>query len=423
MQFPFGMIPRLSDAQLRRYEQHIDSNETGWHRRWAESIWRRHQHPSNAALSGWKSSSDARRRLVHFYDQYGVAGRQFVLEKSYVSLHLTLPVDDIADYLATIEDSFKAGRWVKGAHGCGSAWSRGDLDAWYAEYEQHPEDRRRHKSQPPGYRHLELRVQTRHYAHPPDLPARPWRWFHEVGLRETLPPGQPTYIQPEDIARYLPAQVELGCGPSMEAGVPALSNLHQIYGVSRPDFSFVFRAADDALLDVLADPEGGYGRMTAIHKACMLAQPTPFYRCLADLWRAGHFVGPVISNNFDCLCLDMGLPEVSLRRYDTEAWFPRYLDAADRDSLIDPRARSLLVVGVHADRRMVQRRARELDLQIIYIDPERYVAPGGAAIDYPVESPQDGDLFVQLPAGEALPRLARALCAGDHVRGEAVPHA
>jgi hypothetical protein len=225
-----------------------------------------------------------------------------------------------------------------------------------------------------------------------------------------LQPGRPTYIDPEEIKAHLPAQVELGCGPSMEAGVPALSNLHQIYGVSRPDFSFVFRAADDSVLDMLADPESGYERMTSIHRACMLAEPTPFYRCLHDLWQSGHFVGPVISNNFDCLCVDMGLPEVSLRRYDTEAYFPLYLDATDRDALIDPRAQSLLVIGVHADRRMVQRRARELNLKIIYIDPERYVAPGGGAITYPVESPQDGDLFVQMTAGEALPRLCNALC-------------
>ncbi len=410
MHFPFVVVSELTDAQLRRYEQHINSNETGWHRRWAESIWRRHQHPSNAALSGWKDSHDARRRLIHFYDQYGVLGRQFVLEKTYVSLNLTLPKDDIAEYRECISDRLRAGQWVCAASsGDQESWSLGDLEAHCAEFDHHPEDARRGKSNPPDYRHLELRVQTRQYDYPSDLVSRPWRWFHEVGLRATTPPGRPTHITPEEIAAYLPAQVELGCGPSMEAGVPPLSNLHRIYGVSRPDFSFVFRAADDAVLDMLANPESGYEKMTAIHRACVLAEPTTFYHCLRDLWREGQFVGPVISNNFDCLCVDLGLPEVSLRRYDTEAYFPLYLDATDRDSLIDPRARSLLVIGVHADRRMVQQRARELNLRIIYIDPEKYISPGGTPISYPVESPQDEDLFVQMTAGDALPRLYKSL--------------
>ena len=107
----------------------------------------------------------------------------------------------------------------------------------------------------------------------------------------------------------------------------------------------------------------------------------------------------------------MGLPEKSLRQYDREAYFPIYRGGENRGVPFDPRARSLMVIGVHADRRMAQRYARRLGLQIIYVDPERYVAPDGSEIPYPVESPQDGDLFVRLTAGEAIPRLQRAIMA------------
>jgi hypothetical protein len=287
------------------------------------------------------------------------------------------------------------------------------------EFESHPEDVRRSRHLPPGYRHLEIRLQTRDYPLPEGLETRPWRWFYEVGMRDMLTAGSPRYVAPEEVIRYLPAQVELGCGPSTEAGVPHLSNLHRIYSVSRSDFSFIFRAADDALLDIFADPESAYRRMTAIYKACMLAEPTRFYQCLRELWQAGHFVGPVITNNFDCLCADIGLPEMSLRRYDSEAYFPLYRDNDNRELTFHPRARSLLVIGVHADRRMAQRRARELGLQIIYVDPERYVAPSGTAISYPVESPQDADLFVRLTAGEAMPRIYQALIGRAAPRGAA----
>jgi len=66
-------------------------------------------------------------------------------------------------------------------------------------------------------------------------------------------------------------------------------------------------------------------------------------------------------------------------------------------------------VGVHADRRLAQMRARERGLTIVYVDPERYIDPQGRAIPYPVESPQSGDRFIQLTAGEAFPRLVECL--------------
>jgi len=122
---------------------------------------------------------------------------------------------------------------------------------------------------------------------------------------------------------------------------------------------------------------------------------------MLDLWQRGHLVGPVITNNFDCQCADLGLPEISLRRYDWEPYYPR-ID-------YNPRARSLLVVGVHADRRLVQMRARERGLRVIFIDLESYVAPDGRAISYPVEAPQSEDLFVRASAHDALISLHEAL--------------
>src|SRR3712207_3678223 len=70
MEFPFVVIPRLTERQKQRYREHVDSGVSGWHRKWTESVWRRHQDKSNAALSGWTSPQDARRRLIHFYDEY-----------------------------------------------------------------------------------------------------------------------------------------------------------------------------------------------------------------------------------------------------------------------------------------------------------------------------------------------------------------
>jgi hypothetical protein len=244
-------------------------------------------------------------------------------------------------------------------------------------------------------------VVTDGYRLPGGWAERPWHVFYDVGLRRVLPRGKPRLIEPEEIADYLPAQLELGCGPSIEAGIPHLSNLHRIYGVSHSDYRFVYRVEHDAVIQILASPEAKYREMTDMYRACMVAGETDFYRAISDLSRRGMLVGPVITNNFDCQCADLGLPEISLRRYDWEPYYPTISH--------DPRARSLLVVGVHADRRLVQMRARERGLKVVFVDPEEYVSPDGTKIHYPVEAPQDEDLFVRATAHDAFTRVHRAL--------------
>ncbi len=389
-----------------RYQNHIDSDASGWHRRSTESIWRRHQHPSNARLSGWTEPDDMRRRIVHFNDEYGVEGLSFVLRHAYLWMHVSLPSADVDEYEAEIRLRLREGEWLadgrEKARGLDQErFRRGDLVVRLARCRVHPEDAKRGRALPYGYESLELWLMTDSYRLPDGWDERPWKVFFEVGLRKTLQRGSPAIISPEQIAEHLPAQLELGCGPSIAAGIPHLSTLHRIYGVSLPNYGFIFRAGQDGLLDVLRSPEQKYAEMTDIYRACAVAEGTKFYEVIEDLTNRGLIVGPVITNNFDCLCSDRGLSEISLRNYDWGPYYPHIN--------YDPRAQSLLVVGVHADRRLVQMRARELGLKVIYVDPERYVAPDGHIIDYPVESPQDEDFFVRSTAEDALPKLHRVL--------------
>jgi len=406
MKFPFVIIPEMSDRQLWRYHNHIDSDASGWHRRWTESIWRRHQHPSNARLSGWTGPEDQRRRIVHFHDEYGIEGLSFLLRRPYLWLHLSLPAADIDEYESTIRLGLREGNWLadgrEQARGLDQErFRRGDLVARLVRCSVHPEDAKRGRSLPPGYESLELWLTTDGCSRPDGWDERPWKVFFEVGLRKTLQRGSPTIISPEQIAEHLPAQLELGCGPSIAAGIPHLSGLHRIYGVSLPDYGFIFRAKQDGLLDVLRSPEKKYAEMTDIYRACAVAEGTEFHEVIVDFAKRGLVVGPVITNNFDCLASDRGLPEISLRNYDWGPYYPQ-ID-------YDARARSLLVVGVHADRRLVQMRARERGLRVIFVDPERYIAPDGRVINYPVEAPQDEDYFVRETAEAALPQLHRWL--------------
>lgn len=400
MRFPFVVLPELTNQQLHRFEHHVNSNASGWHRKWTESIWRRHQHPSNAKLSGWVSQNDSKRRLIHFYDEYDVDGRAFVLKNAYLWVNWTLPEEHIAEYRVAILAGLERGGWSKVPSiegGDVGRWKHGALLATLRGCQVHPEDLKRGVQQPSDYQNLDLVVKNETYVLPAGWAERPWRVFHEVGLRKVLPRGKPELVDAERIAEFLPAQLELGCGPSIEAGIPHLSNLHRIYGVSMPDYGFIYRAAQDGVLELLSDPEAKYREMTDIYRACLVAGSTDFYRAIGTLRERGLLVGPVITNNFDCQCADLGFPEISLRNYDWEPYYPRIP--------YDPRARSLLVVGVHADRRLVQMRARERGLKVIFVDPEAYVAPDGSRIHYPVEAPQAEDLFVRSTASDALSRL------------------
>jgi hypothetical protein len=408
VKLPLVVKPDLTDAQIDRYHRHIDSNASGWHRRFTESIWRRHQHPSNATLSGWQGNDDRKKRFIHFFDEYGLEGRDFVLRHAYLHLVLSLPADDIAEYRAAVEAGLADGEWRHEAHdrvpqrrGTITRWRRGDLRLVMCQSPVHAEELARGLALPAGYESLDLVLTSEGSSLTAKLERRPWDVFHRVGLREKLRPEVPNHVDALALADGLPAQLELGCGPSIEAGIPHLSTLHRIYGVSNADYSFVFRAKDDGLLSLFRDPEAKYREMTDIYRACLVAEPTPFYRRMLDLWRRGFLVGPVITNNFDCQCADLGLPEISLRRYDWSAYYPRIEYHRE--------ARSLLVVGVHADRRLVQMRARARGLRVLYVDPESYIAPDGHRISYPVEAPQRGDLFVRATAHDAFEALHRIL--------------
>lgn len=64
-----------------------------------------------------------------------------------------------------------------------------------------------------------------------------------------------------------------------------------------------------------------------------------------------------------------------------------------------------MVVGLHADRRSVQKRARERGMKVFFVDTEG-LEELGRYMPYPLEGPQDDDVIVK---AEAIPTLT-ALC-------------
>lgn len=147
--------------------------------------------------------------------------------------------------------------------------------------------------------------------------------------------------------------------------------------------------------ELLLDATGKAESLTRMFAACFTAEPTAAHHALKALHDAGHLIGPVITHNFDVLSARAGLPDVFVRRYDQKVPPVPLLDEA----------KALLVVGLHADRREVQRRAREKGIRIFFVDPEG-LAENGVFKEYPIEGAREGDVVVR---GEAVPVLVR-LC-------------
>lgn len=196
-------------------------------------------------------------------------------------------------------------------------------------------------------------------------------------------------------------QIELGCGPSLEAGIPPLSQLHHIY--SAADYStgkFLFGEDDTLLERVLSDIGAFYSSAAEPYKTCFLAELTEFYVLFGKMLKTGKALNPLINNNFDSLAKLVGFDELYIRRYETSTWIP--------DIQFDPRAKSLLVVGSHADRRLVRVHAREAGLQVIYVNPEGYYKDGKFT-SYPLEALDANDILIRMTAAEFAENLSKIL--------------
>ncbi|NNH76047.1 hypothetical protein HLB23_40430 [Nocardia uniformis] len=373
------------------------------HRAWnvEEGLWRRTQDRANASESGWTGPADARRRVLHYRYRFDLDETTRLARLQLVDLYMLVsvayPADELAVHLAAVSESLRTGGW----QAAGGEWIRDDLCCTVTEHHEHPEDRRAGRRLPLGYRCAEVVIRSRNYRPSPQVARLPWTVL-DGGMRVKDRRGNPQLVPDlSELGQLLPFQVEVGCGMSVEAGIPPLHRLHEIYRVTdRRTGAFVLDVgSDDFLTDLLTDPEARMPVLTEMFRACLRAEPTRAHAALASLAGAGHLVGPVITNNFDGLHVRAGLDECYVRRYD---------EAVPLVPLL-PQARALLVVGSHADRRKVQARARDHGMRVIFLDPEGFHGSDGRWTPYPLEGVRDRDLLCRREAGTALPELARRL--------------
>lgn len=409
MLLPYSVIDSLIPEQSRMWAEHFSPEVGGRRPSTEEGIWRRTQDPRNAEQSGWSEDENGRRRVVHYRLHYDLDQTQpmdrLVLAELYLYVSWLAPADEIAAHRRDLEKWLAEGRWKPGDD-ADKRWRLGDLYATITEHAVHPQDERAGRDTPTGFTSIDVTIESIDYALARASRNLPWDVL-AGGMRVKEERGTPEYADDlSGLMEHLPFVVEAGCGTSIEAGVQPLHWLHEVYRVTArkgndltQGYRFTMSPGSDVLVqEMLTDTERKIGDMVSMFRALIEAEPTDAHRVLKALYDAGHAIGKIATHNFDRLFARTGVPEAFMRRYDQKTPHMEYPDGA----------KALLVIGLHADRRDVQKRARERGLRVFFLDTEG-VTENGVHKEYLIEGARKGDVIVRSEAIPALRSLAELL--------------
>jgi len=361
-----------------------------------EGCWLRNQRPENAKKSGYIDETTQRRRYVHFYDTYCdevINGKHYLaLADYYLYVTNTLPKEEIYAYVNKITKALDENNFIKN----NNSYFKDNTQVDIMFYEKHPKNT---SEFPANYISCDIIIRskgfdyTKHYD-------RMWALSRKM-YRMPEQRGNPTYITDvKEILKYLPAQVEMGCGPSIDTGIPPLYEMHDTYKVQNHiTGKFYFCDQDNLILSVIEDEAKMRKIFAKVPIACISAEHTNGYKYFNELYKKVYFKGTVYNNNFDRLVKRFDIPEKILRIYDINEYIAKTNFETD--------VKSLVCMGCHADRRQVERQARQNGLKIIFIDPEGFYNKDGFE-PYPIEGPKDGDIILKMTFEEAMKKLLEA---------------
>lgn len=398
MNFPYNVCT-LNKKQENIFKEHF-ANFAG--RFYFEGIWFRNQRIENKEKSGYIDETTKNRRYIQFYDAYEVneveGSPTLQVKDTYVYVSSTYKISDLKKYKNRILKALKQADFKKKSKG---VYEKDNTLVEMVEYKNHPKNEEAEVEFPKNYRSIDVVFRTKKYNRK-DQNEKMWRlstkMFRNLDKRE-----EPTYISSiKEIKKFLPAQIEMGCGPSIEVGIPPLYEMHESYKVQSHEENgkFYFLEEDDLMVNLIAKPEEMYKRFSYVPEVIIKAKPTKAYDTFGRLYKKGVFTGTVFNNNFDRLVKRYNIPEFILRIYDKDNYLPK-LD-------FDESAKSLICIGTHADRRQVQRQARAAGKQVIFIDPEGFYNEGGFE-EYPIEGPRTGDIIYKTTFEKAMKELEELL--------------
>lgn len=196
---------------------------------------------------------------------------------------------------------------------------------------------------------------------------------------------------PQDTIPLLPFDLYLGSGVSYEAGLPTLCNVHDFFCLDdHENDEFTYGRKDLLPLWLMENPSGVFRNFCYLHVKSLTASPTPAQKIVRKLYQAGQ-VKTVFSDNVDNMLCKVRVPFARTRGSGVfNERFPAKFAA-----------RTLVVVGVAADRRQIIRQARGKGIKVVVINPCYTVSPHVQHLNYI----RQRDLFLKLTAHEFFTEL------------------
>lgn len=376
MQFPYK-VSKLTKDEVNVFNNYFANNNEYIF----EGVWFRSQNKENKINSGYVDNTTKRRRTLHYRHTFYIENDYLMVKDSYIYLSVRLPLDEYYDYVNSIKEELINSNY----NFINNEYKKDDIVIIINEFDKHPEEEKID-----NYKVVDIIVKSNNLTNTSDFYTQVWK-LQVKGIREKDKRGNPEYITDiRKLEKYLPAQVELGCGPSIEAGIMPLYYLHEIYKVQRhSDGKFYFGKDDDLILQIIKKDKDKFNEFYEMMIMCIKAKPTLFHKKLKEMYEKNILKGDLLNNNFDRLCKRIGINEKILRVYNIENYFPKIE--------FDKNIKSLICIGTHADRRGVQKQAREKGLKIIYIDPEGFETGNGFE-EYLIEGASDNDLIFRVSA-------------------------
>lgn len=348
-----------------------------------EGIWFRSQEEVNKNVSGYIDNTTRNRRTIHYNHVFYVKDNYLMVKSSYIYLSIRLNNNEYDKYLNDIINTLENNNYIKN----NNIYIKDNLNIMINKYDKHPYD-----EIIDNYKTVDIIVKSDNLNNTDKLFNQVWN-LQVKGIRERDTRGNPKYINDfNELKEYFPMAVELGCGPSIEAGIMPLYKLHEIYKVQRHnDGKFYFGTSDTLIKQIIEKDNVKFDEFYEIIAECIKAKPTNFHYNLKKMYDKKLFTMNLFNNNFDRLCKRIGINENILRVYNIENYFPKVI--------FDKDIKALLCIGTHADRRFIQRQARNQGLKIIYVDPEGFNTDN-EFFKYEIEGAKDEDYILKMTASE-----------------------
>lgn len=364
-----------------------------------EGMWFRNQQEKNKKQSGWVDESTARRRYLHFFNIYTsnfFEGKNYMsLSDAYIVVSNTLPKEEIQKYKESVLNALFKSKYIKQ----GEKFEKNGFEVLIFEYENHPKNKEVGITFPKNYASVDVVFKScsnttwqSHYNR---------MWNHSTKLFR-MPDKRENPVYHEDLSvlkNLLPAQIEMGCGPSIEANIPPLFEMHETYKVQNHlTKQFYFAEQDTVMQEIIQNPQEMFIKFSKVPIACLFAEHTDAYKKFNTAYKNGLFIGEVYNNNFDRLVKRFDIPEKIIRIFEKEKYLPKIK--------FNDKAKSLICMGCHADRRQVQKQAREQGLKVVFVDPEGFYTEDGF-ITYPIEGPKDEDIIFKMTFAEFMKKFEK----------------